>query len=143
MNDTIINWQTVGVAVILALIAAAVPVMLGALLGRKNANKRLNLDQTSVMISGTEKQITAYQDLLDRANDAVSKAEALNTNLSDRVSKLEDEKENSTWQITTLRNLFLRVVQRSNITLTHEEQAAFDSTKPSVEVRGIRRAKAR
>jgi hypothetical protein len=136
-----INWQTVGVAVLLALIAAAVPVTLGALLGSKNANKKLDLEQTSVVFSGTEIQIKTYQDLLNRANEALTKAEALNSDLSGRVKKLEDEKENSTWQITTLRNLFSQVVKRSNITLTLDEQAAFDSTKPIDEVRRFRRPK--
>ena len=136
-----INWQTVGLAVLLALIAAAVPVTLSAMLGRKNANKKLELDQTTVMLSGSESQIRAYQDLLDRANAAVSKAEALNADLSGRVQKLEDEKESSTSQIKTLRNLFSQVVKRSNITLTPEEQEAFDSTKPIEEARRLRRPK--
>jgi len=136
--DTI-SWGTVGVAVLLALIAAAVPVTLSTLLGRKNANKRLNLDETSVMLSGTETQIKTYQDLLNRANDAVTKAEKINEDLTARVKKLEDIEETSTWQITTLRNLFSQVVKRSNITLTPEEQAAFDATKPRAEVRRLRR----
>lgn len=136
-----VNWQTVGVAVILALIAAAVPVTLGALLGSKNANKKLDLEQTSVVLSGTESQIRAYQDLLNRANEAVTKAESLNTDLSSRVKNLEDEKESSSWQIMTLRNLFMQVVKRSNIVLTPDEQAAFDATKPADEVRRIRRSR--
>lgn len=134
-----INWETIGLAVILALIAAAVPVTLSTMLGRKNANKKLELDQTTVILSGTETQIKAYQDLLSRANEAVTKAEALNTNLAARVTKLEIEKDSSAWQVMTLRNLFSQVVKRSSIVLTPEEQDAFDSTKPTDEVRRIRR----
>lgn len=138
MIDTI-NWETVSIAVLLAMIAAAVPVTLSAMLGRKNANKKLDLDQTTVMLSGTETQIKAYQDLLSRANEAVTKAEALNTSLAARVTKLEDEKESSAWQITSLRNLFIQVVKRSAITLTSEEQIEFDSTSPKDKIRHSRR----
>lgn len=126
------NWGTVGVSALLALITYAVPAVLSALLSRKNANKKLNLSETSVMISGTESQIKTYQDLLDRANQAVAKAEKLNDDLSKRVQVLEDNKDRQTWQIVTLRNLFKQVVNRSNIVLTPDEQAEFDSTQPSV-----------
>lgn len=136
-----VSWSTVGVAVILALIAAAVPVTLSTLLGRKNANKKLNLDETSVMLSGTDSQIKTYQDLLDRANAAVTKAEALNEGLSARVSDLEDARSTQIWQITTLRNLFRQVVNRSNITLTEAEQETFDSTKPTIEIHKLSRSR--
>jgi len=136
--DVSVNWSTVGVAVTLALIAAAVPVTLGFLLNKNNANKKLNLDETTVMLSGTDSQIKTYQDLLDRANAAVEKAESLNTELGTRVTDLENTKNDQIWQITTLRNLFRQVVNRSNITLTPEEQAEFDSTKPVTEIRRLR-----
>lgn len=132
METATVNWGTVGVSALLALITYAVPAVLSALLSRKNANKKLNLSETSVMISGTESQIKTYQDLLDRANQAVAKAEKLNDDLSKRVQVLEDNKDRQTWQIVTLRNLFKQVVNRSNIVLTPDEQAEFDSTQPSV-----------
>lgn len=132
METATVNWGTVGVSGLLALITYAVPIILSALLSRKNANKKLNLSETSVMITGTEAQIKTYQDLLDRANQAVTKAETLNADLSKRVQVLEDTKDSQTWQIVTLRNLFKQVVNRSNIVLTPDEQAEFDSTQPSV-----------
>lgn len=141
MDTETINWGTIGIAVILALIAAAVPVILGTLLGRKNANKKLDLDETSVLLSGTDAQIKTYQDLLNRADRAITKAEDLNSALAARVTNLEETRNDQIWQIMTLRNLFRQVVKRSGITLTPEEQEAFDSTKPSEEVHRIRRPK--
>lgn len=133
-----INWGTVLVAIILALIAAAVPVTLGAMLSRKNANKKLDLDETTVMLSGTDSQIKAYQDLLDRANVAVNKAETLNADLARRVSDLEATKSDQIWQIRILRDLFTQVVRRSNIVLTPDEQASFDATLPTGEIRAVK-----
>lgn len=130
-----ISWDTVLVAIVLALIAAAVPVTLGVLLNRKNANKKLDLDETTVMLAGTDAQIKAYQDLLTRANAAVTKAEGLNTTLEQRVRDLETQRTDQDWQIRTLRNLFTQVVERSNIVLTFQEQEAFDATKPMDEIR--------
>lgn len=140
MNPDDISWSTVGLSILLALIAAAVPVTLSALLGRKNASKKLQLDETTVMLSGTDNQIKAYQDLLDRANAAVQKAESLNREYESRLHELEEQKLEQDWQITTLRNLFQRVVNRSNIKLTDEEQRIFESTKPMSHVRRARRA---
>jgi oligoendopeptidase F len=139
MNPEDIRWGTVWVSVVLALIAAAVPVTLGALLGRKNANKKLQLDETTVMLSGTNTQMAMYKDLLDRANAAVTKAESLNQEYETRLNELEEQKAEQDWQITTLRNLFQKVVNRSNIQLTKEEQSIFDSTKPTSHVRRARR----
>lgn len=130
-----ISWETVLVAIVLALIAAAVPVTLGVLLNRKNANKKLDLDETTVMLAGTGSQIAAYQDLLTRAEAAVTKAEGLNGTLEQRVHDLEATRSDQEWQIRTLRNLFTQVVERSNIVLTLQEQEAFDSTKPMEKIR--------
>lgn len=134
-----ISWGTVVLAVVLALIAAAVPVTLSALLGRRNANKKLQLDETTVMLSGTDSQIKAYQDLLDRANAAVEKAEKVNRDSIERISHLEATIKEQDWQIATLRKLFQRVVNRSNITLTTEELQIFESTRPMQDVSRIRR----
>lgn len=139
MTGEEVNWSTVWLAVVLALIAAAVPVTLSALLGRRNANKKLQLDETTVILSGTDSQIRAYQDLLDRANAAVERAEKINKESNDRISQLEETMREQDWQIATLRKLFQRVVNRSNIALTPEEQEIFDSTKPMTEIHRIRR----
>jgi hypothetical protein len=130
MTGDDISWSTVAVT----FITIVVPTTLGFLLSRKNANKKLNLEETSVVLSGTADQIKTYQDLLNRANEAVSKAEALNQEFSDRVKNLEQTKDIQSSQITILRNLFMQVVNRSNIILTAAEQAEFDSTKPTAEV---------
>lgn len=131
------NWSTVSVSSIITIIVAAVPILLGSLLNRKNANKKLDLSETSVMISGTEAQIKTYQDLLNRAEAAVEKAEALNGGLNDRVKHLEKTIDSQDWQIRSLRNLFQKVVGRSNITLTKEEQDEFDRTMPTSEFRNL------
>jgi len=130
MTGDDISWSTVAVT----FITIVVPITLAFLLNRKNANKKLNLDETSVVLSGTAAQIKTYQDLLNRAEEAVSKAEALNKEFSDRVQNLEHTKDVQSNQITILRNLFMQVVNRSNIILTAAEQAEFDSTKPTTEV---------
>jgi len=122
-----------GFSDILSLIAVAIglPGIILFFLNRKGANRKLNVEEGGLTVSQFNAALPAYKDLLDRANDdrqaAIDELAAYKTEREGFKTEIERLGED----IRTIRGLFTRVVERSNITLTHEEQQVFESTKPT------------
>lgn len=147
-------------ATVVSVIAAAIglPGLILFFLNRKDANRKLDLEAGSLTVDQFQAQTAAYQDLLDRANSALSEANAklaeavtqidnfkeereeLQRKVSDlerAVSSLEKSDTEKTQQLTDtntkldrLRTLFTSVVDRAKIELTYEEQRIFEETHP-------------
>lgn len=60
-------WQTL----LLGVAGAAIPALLAWFLGRKGANKKLEIEEGALEVTQFEAQTKAYQDLLTRSNEAV------------------------------------------------------------------------
>lgn len=140
-------------------------------LNRKNANKKLEIEEGGLSVTQFTAQTAAYQDLLNRANRALSEA---NTKLEESVSELaqyKGERETLMAQVQTqgeeieklkradsdkgdelaltndklekLRKLFTSYVDRVGIPLTTEEQEIFEMTEPSFKYRRFRPGEAK
>lgn len=141
-------WATL----LLALVTGSVPGVILFILQRRGANKKLELEEGSLGVSQFNAQTSAYQDLLDRANAAVTEArnetkkyraerEALQrqvTEMREEIDKLktsDDQKGQELLRtnnkLERLRALFLSYVKRTSIPLTEEEQSVFDDTMPA------------
>lgn len=86
-------WQTALVAVVVALISGSVPTVLLILLQRKGANKRLELDETTVASDVFSKQTAAYSELYDTAKSDLAQAKkdliAANKTAADLATELK------------------------------------------------------
>jgi len=139
-------------------LSAAVPTIILFLLGRKGANKKLEIEQGALTVDQFNAALPAYKDLLNRAdaaakvaNDAAavsqlaarSALDELQTYKAEResilseVKELRQAKEDQGEELTKtnsnlekLRALFTSYVARVGIPLTREEEAIFEDTKP-------------
>lgn len=128
----------------LALGSSAIPIIISALLGRKGANKKLQIEEGGLTVDQFNAALPAYKDLLDRADrdrdeaiEKLGKYESERIELLDRVRRLEraDTEKTTELEITsraleTLRKLFQTYVDRTGIPLTTQEQAVFENTQP-------------
>lgn len=136
-------WQTllIGVA------GGSVPIMLGAALSRRGANKKLEIDEGHLSIAQFEVASKAYQDLLDRAAKTIEdlekykdEREELLSTVKDQGLKIEhleaaDREKTKELEITndkldTVRQLFERYLARSGVPLTEDEREIFEQTMP-------------
>lgn len=99
-------------------------------LQRKDANRKLVVEEGSLDVSQFDALTKTYQDLLTRANNATAAAVAEVEKSQKAREDMQAEFEELRASQHQLRDLFRRVVARSNITLTPDEQREFDATKP-------------
>lgn len=114
---------------ILAFIAGPTGVIWG-ILQRKDANRKLLVEESDHDISEFESLTATYKDLLDRANKATDAAVAeVKTSVTQR-HQMQGEIDELRESIHDLRGLMRDVLRKHSIQLTQEEQARFDATKP-------------
>lgn len=130
-------------------IAVGLPGIILYFLNRKGANKKFTLEEEAQDGNTFTRQTQAYQDLLDRANAAVTKLEEglkqaelatqaaldeLATIKRERTlekDEINDKLNDTNKKLQSLRRLFEQVVSRTNIVLEPEEQDIFDNTVPT------------
>ena len=124
------------VMLILAFIAGPTGLIWG-FLQRKDANRKLVVEEGGLQVDQFEAQRQAFNDLLREqkeinagaAKELSSVREELKESREQRAHLTEDVEELRA-MLTQTRDLFKRVVARSNITLTPDEQHEFEMTKP-------------
>lgn len=101
-----------------------------ALLGRKNANRKMVVDEGTLkkteFDSFTEAQNKEMQRLAQESKD--NKAEA--DEALDRIDTLDELYDGMRDIVFRLRSLLQRIITKSNYTMTAEELAEFEATKP-------------
>ena len=117
------------IMLILAFIAGPTGVIWG-ILQRKDANRKLLVEEGDHDISEFESLTATYKDLLTRANQATDNAVAevkasviQRQNMQGEIDELRDS-------VHDVRGLMRDVLRKHNIQLTPAEQARFDATKP-------------
>jgi len=109
------------------------------LLGRKGANKKLDLDERGTNLSEFEALKVAYREQADEAKQSAKDAQTA----AEKAQKAAEQAQatattaardlNVTNQkLESLRKLFQSIVKRSNIILSPEEQEIFDNTAPII-----------
>ena len=138
-------WSVIVSILSLVGIGTAVPAIILFLLQRRNANKKLEIEEDTLSVNVFNAQTKAYQDLLDRADRTTQAALAeLKTYQAERKEILKKvDMQNEVLELTNtnlqkIRTLFQAVVKRSNIVLTPAEQKVFDETKPIELVRRLK-----
>jgi uncharacterized coiled-coil DUF342 family protein len=120
-------------------------------LNRKNANKKLEIEEGGLSVNQFTAQTNAYKDLLDRANaelresvDSLREYKAERTDLMARVEKQgreieylkssdeskSEELSDTRAKLEKLRALFETYVERTGIPMTPEEKSIFEDTLP-------------
>lgn len=136
-------WQSL----ILGAAGASVPIVLSWFLGRKGANKKLEIDEGHLSVAQFDAATKAYQDLLDRAAKTIDELEEYKQereNLiqtvkeqGDKINELEKadelktrELQETNQKLDTVRQLFEQYIARTGVPLTTSELAVFEQTAP-------------
>jgi hypothetical protein len=114
---------------ILGVPAIVIAVLMWAL-GRRDANRKLDVDEgalkRSEFDSFTEAQNKALEGARKEAHDAKIEADEI----SDRLDLMDELYDQMREAIHTLRSLMRRILSKTKYEMTPAEQAEFDSTKP-------------
>jgi septal ring factor EnvC (AmiA/AmiB activator) len=136
------------IMLILAFIAGPTGLIWG-FLQRKDANRKLVVEEGGLEVDQFEAQRQAFNDLLREQREITARALAELADTRKELSESRDQRKEMADDIEDLRSmliqtrdLFKRVVARSNIVLTPDEQREFDATKPPRPRRRIRPAQA-
>jgi len=136
------------IMLILAFIAGPTGLIWG-FLQRKDANRKLVVEEGGLQVDQFEAQRQAFNDLLREQREITARAIAelgeVRTELKesrDQRAELTSDVEELRAMLVQTRDLFKRVVARSNITLTPDEQHEFEMTKPRPPRRRARPARA-
>lgn len=105
--------------------ALGLPAIVSIILTRRNANRKLEVEEGGLKVSEFEALRAAYKQ--DR-----QEAEAENDRLHRDIDALRDDLDHFRDILRSLRSLFQRVVIRTNVTLTAEEQREFEATRPPI-----------
>lgn len=131
--------------VLLASIPSISITLITALLGRKNANRHLNVEEGSLSVDVFAEQRQAYNALLTESRTATQAAldelkiyRDERTTFSEQLEAANQARMDTDRKLERLRVLFAKVVQRSNIELTPEEEIEFGDTKPASTRRGAK-----
>jgi predicted nucleic acid-binding Zn-ribbon protein len=128
------------------------------LLNRKNANKKLELEEGTLGVAQFEAQTNAYKDLLNRANKSLDESNATSRGYAAELKSYKEEREtlmatvkkqgeeigelkqadedksselaDTRQKLERLRSLFLAYVDRTGIPMTLEEKKIFEDTLP-------------
>lgn len=136
-------------------IPAGVMGLILILLNRKNANKKLEIEETGADVNQFDVITKKYQQIADnwektaesaqKATEAAEKATKLaltelQKHKADRES-ISDKLQETNTKLDQIRRLFTSVMKRSNIILSPQEQEIFDATVPSKEIKSrVRKA---
>jgi hypothetical protein len=113
----------VGDTLTLIALVLGTPGIILYLLGRKDANRKLVVDEGGLTVDQFNAALPAYKDLLDRSN---KDRDAAISKMGEYKVELDNIRDNQ----ERLVKLFLSVVARSNITLTADERAELEATRP-------------
>jgi hypothetical protein len=109
-------------------------------LGRKDANRKLVVEESGLTVAQFNAALPAYKDLLDRANNERDAADKEKQEAFAKVVPLEKELSQTRAEVHSLDDklkeaveLFRTVIERSEITLTHEELRRLERITPSSE----------
>lgn len=105
--------------------ALGLPAIISIILTRRNANRKLQVEEGGLKVSEFEALRTAYRE--DRLE-----AEATADTLRNEINGLRDDLDAFREMVRSLRSLFQRVVTRAEVTLTAGEQREFEATRPPV-----------
>lgn len=100
------------------------------LLNRKDANRKLEVEEGSLKRSEFDSITNEYSELYKTADARATAAESKADSAMSRVGELNDEVVDLRDMIHQLRSLFRRVLNRNNIQMTSAEQEEFDRIKP-------------
>jgi hypothetical protein len=124
---------------IIAFIAGPTGLIWG-ILQRKDANRKLVVEEGGLEVSEFDSQRAGFKMLLDEQKELTSKALAELKASQDQRNQQADDMDELRGMLIDIRALFKRVVARSNITLTPDEQKEFEATKPPRPRRRVRPA---
>lgn len=120
------------VMLILAFIAGPTGLIWGVL-QRRDANRKLVVEEGGLEVDRFDAQRQGFNDLLREqkalTDRAVAELEASRKQRERETIDIEELRR----MLVQIRDLFSRVVERSNIVLTPEEQEEFDATQPPFE----------
>jgi hypothetical protein len=114
---------------VLGVPAIVIAVLMWAL-GRRDANRKLDVDEgalkRSEFDSFTEAQNKALEGARKESHDAKVEADGV----SDRLDLMDELYDQMREAIDTLRSLMRRILAKTKYEMTPEEKAEFESTKP-------------
>lgn len=93
-------------------------------LGRKDANRKLQVDEGGLTVEQFNAALPAYKDLLDRASSGKKEAEDKLKEYDKRFEEVEKRQEE-------LVSIFVRILRKNNITLTESELGELEHTQPN------------
>lgn len=137
-------WGVAQTVISLAAVAIGLPSIILWLLNRKNANKKLDIEEGGLDVSVFAEQRQAYSDLLRASQEATAKATvaassaqaAADAALAEAAAykqereTLVDTVREQGDKLERLRKLFQSYVERVGVPLTEDELEEFEATKP-------------
>src|SRR5690606_13844820 len=109
---------------------AIVIAVLTWLLGRRDANRRLVVEEGTLKKSEFDSFTEAQSKALERAEKEAKDAKQEADEANDRLDVMDELYEQMRESIHRLRSLVRRVIQKTEYVMTPEERAEFESTKP-------------
>ena len=130
----------VGDTVTILAAVLGLPAIILWVLNRKQANRKLVVEEGGLTVAQFNAALPAYKDLLDRANTERETAEKERDDALRRIGPLEHELFKTQTEVNSLDDkleeavqLFTSVIERSEVSLTHDELRRLERIKPSPE----------
>lgn len=125
------------IMLIVAFVAGPTGLIWG-ILQRKDANRKLVVEEGGLEVTEFDSQRAGFKMLLDEQKELTAKALAELKASQEQRDQQADDIDELRGLLMETRSLFRRVVARSNIVLTPEEQKEFEATKPPRPRRRVR-----
>lgn len=124
---------------ILGIPAIVITVLMWAL-GRRDANRKLVVDEGALKRSEFDSFTEAQNKALEGARKDASEAKHEADEISDRIDIMDELYDQMRDSIHTLRGLMRRILAKTRYEMTLEEKAEFESTKPPIRPPRVHRA---
>lgn len=132
-------WNGVQRGLLLLVTAGVLPIVIRFFLGKRNANKKLDLEERTVEVTEFTAQTKAYAELAQMSQRAAKAAEDAAAIARGEAQKAATEREHMRADMVRvvdkfrqLRDLFKSYVARVGIPLTADEQKIFEDTQDVV-----------
>lgn len=130
-------WDVASGIVSLVAVITGLPTIILFALQRKNANKKLEIDEGGLSVTQFNSLTAAYQDQLDRCSERTKTMRSELDEMQKQIDEVRDSESNvvrllaeTSRKLDRVRKLFLKYVNRAGIPMTQEEQQEFERTAP-------------
>lgn len=107
-----------------------IPAIILFLLGKNNANRSLQVDESGAEVSEFEALRKAYKEDKAEAEAKRIAAELKSEGVSNELASVHEEVNELRSDVGILRRLITSLVRRNRITMTDDERRDFEATKP-------------